>query len=447
MQPYPRLDDVEVFLSELKVVRFHVTTTYSTLRSYRDDFRLVYSCKKLPLILPLYWQDRQVQTNMIVLDSHGGNVVYLPHDECYDLERAYIVKLWERYVSECATKSKVVAPEPPDVLLAVANFELPQPVIGAALGWLKEEVGRNPGSEALEALSTYIACMCTWYIPLVETPKDRSDDRYVLVRSGLDYYQWSTSPSGTRHSSRPGGPVGEPSPADWILFALSGVIHLRNPVPLGVFLYAPWTTTESLHLRVRLPAGLEIRGCPRTDFDFALKGSYFHQALRASTSEVYAYVGGFEVIRILNAIEGGVGIEMMEPAPATDSMGFRFTPFSDGTAKSSATKAIAVPPQGAQKSAGMKSYPPLDILTEARLSLAMYVLLGLFWVVVGAVYAYRLLGGFDFEGFFVLFTALLIVVVATAIASIDKPTIRLPVSVHTILAVAAFFGCLVFKPF
>lgn len=435
--------NVATYLQKLEVVRFHITTTYMTLQHYRDDFRVIYKCANPPPVLPLFWQDRQIQTNMIVLDSKNANLIYLPHEDCYALEREYIRTLWGHYVHECAGKSRTVPAEPPEVLLKVADFDVSEATAAAALDRLKREIEADPKSEALDNMYRYIWLMCRWYIPLVTTPERGSTD-YLFVRSGLDYYQFVERQSRPHHLTRPGGPVGRPTSWDWFQFALIGSLRLKHPVPFDVIYYAPWSTTHSVHIRLRLPNGLEVRGHPRTDFDEALNASYFQRALRASPSEVYAYLGAFESRAILSAVKAEMERREKLRAYMPPSL-FRY----DGPPSSSEPKKVKRPgptpvQPPAAKQPQTERLPELNILTRVGISWAMRAMLGLFWAVVVAAWVYRFSKSFALEGFFVLLTGLLIVVVATAIATIDKPTVRIPVSVHTVLAVAVFFASLVF---
>jgi hypothetical protein len=433
---------VKTYLERLEVVRFHITTTYVTLLDYRDDVRLIYKCgKSPPSALPLFWQDRQIQTNMIVMDSKNQNLVYLPHDDCYALEREYIRKLWAFYVAEATEKGRLIPPNPPEALLKVGEFDLPGPLEQAALDWLKQEISTHPDYKALPELYRYIALMCRWYIPLVETPPSGQTE-YLFVRAGLDYYQFSEAGLRPGRPTRPGGQVGRPTASDWLEFALAGTLRLKHPVPFDVIYYPPWVATRSVHLRLRLPLGLIVRGRPETDFDSVLKDSYFLRALRASPSEVYAYLGLFESRAILVAIRAELERRERLQATLTDSMGFRYVPYQpkplDGTTTTTAGSNQHPVPVPVAK----EPLPELNILTRVSLSSAMIVLIGLFWAVVATDWIYRLYGPFTISGFFALLSALLIVVVATAIATIDKPTVRIPVSVHTVLAVTVFFACL-----
>jgi hypothetical protein len=432
---------VPTYLDKLEVVRLHVTTTFLTLGDYRSDFRLIYRCESPPPSLPLYFQLREIQANMIVLDSKNTNLVYLPHEESYEAAKQYLRTLWGFYYEEATRKSLKVEKDPPEVLLKIASFTLTPDDARAARARLMEEESAHSDCASLAPLTKYLDVMCTAYIPLVETPA-ASGTGYFFVRSGVDYFQSDDPTSQYQPFGNSSASGGLPTRYELLWFYLAGRLEIKQRVPFQVLVYAPWAKTHSLHMRLRLPPGLEVKGPPRTDFDEVLKNSHFLRALRGSQSEVYAYLAASEVRSILSAITTEIKRRETEPAMLTDSMGFKYVPFKPS--ESPPTPGLQMP--GGVGTAGRSvpkaEFPELNILTKIGLPDTIWVLLGLFWALVISTYVYRLFGQFSISGYLTLLTALLIVVVATSIATIEKPTLRIPVSVHTVLAVAAFFVCL-----
>jgi hypothetical protein len=432
---------VDFYLDNLEVARLHVTNSFQTLRTYRTDYRLIYRCHNPPPVLPLYYLARELQTNMIVLDAAGRNLVYLPHQASYEVAEQFLRTLWVKYCEEARSKGRTVDGGLPDVLLKVTEFQAGPGDADSARDWIKQEAARFPGYRYLGALQWYIEVMSTGYIPLVETPARGTTD-YYFVQCGIDYYPRDESGTGSKTFDRAGAPIGGPSTWELLRFGLTGGFEIEQFVPFWYIRFPPWHVTESVHIRMRMPPGLEVKGEPRTDFDGALKETHFLRTLQASQAEVYAYLGAFEVNKILDAIEGEAVRRDNEIPTYVDSLGMKSVTFTSPYRRKPRHGPTGISTGRSATRTGTKEYPDLCVVTKAGLSKTMGVLLALFWAIVAFEYVARFAGALLTNDFLVLLTGLLVVVVATSIATIDKPVLRIPVSLHTVLAVIAFFACL-----
>jgi hypothetical protein len=492
--PWAKL--VETCRDELEVARVHLTTTFATIEDYRDDYRLVYRYPTpTPALLPLFWHEKQLQTNMIVLDAAGHNIVYLPHSDTYAFETAFIKRLWTDFLIGLPTADQQRYESQVKPLIDLATFEPTDAQVHDAEELLKRLEKEHPSNASLETLSTVVEYMAHWYVPLVVAPAADAAG-FGFVRDGIDYCLSRASPVSPGLQTMLVGHVGRPSRWDWLTFALCGAITIRVEVPLQILYAPPWLATRSLHLRVRLPVGLAVMGKPyaragrrvidpkigspvvrefprgptAAQFEAQLAKSYFMKSLRSSRTEVYAYVWEREVRGLLDLLLKCRDVKTTRiPSPTSPPLGTNPAQSNANSARprtrgpdeffgdalrslrnrwSAAELRASQPsrPGSGPNESLTRQVPQLLVACRTRLSRAVLVLVGLFWVVVSTEWVYRATSYFTLDGFFILLSALFIAVVATAIDSMDKPSVRFPVSIHIGLAVATFFLSLSLKP-
>lgn len=419
---------------ELVVSRLHYTYTVKDFFTFREDYRYVYSQVDGLRRLPLLWREREIQANMVTLDEENRNLIYLPSRELKSLAEALLLDLWEDFLLVVPEDVHAELNSTYVALTELAGFEPAGERVEEAVKALKGLRNRFGQTTALDGLTAFAELLVSYYIPFVQLG-EVSKPEFVFVRYGVDVFRpfVARTRKPTRVTWRK-----EYSLRELLLFLMFGRIHFDLPLPLIAFQSPPWARTESLHLKINLPSGLEIRGLPQGLPRELFEKTKVIQFATHDEDNLYTYLSELDARRILERRQSI--LDDFSDAVSRVREGLKpFARAKTGDLKSSVRNLIreivALRPK--VKRAVQAHRPRIRI--RSGLGPWMKVVLLLLWVVVGIEYICEFLRILDLNSFLQLFGALLVVILTVAVYSVEKPYVRLPISAHVLSSTIVFF--------
>jgi hypothetical protein len=250
-------------LRQISVRRVHYTRTILDLSTYREDYRSVYSIVFGLRILPLAWRSRQVQSNMVVTNGEGHNLVYLPSVEIEAINTQILESLLDEVLRADPASAGTVQSQRSAILQLGQYNVSPEDTTKVidpayeALERILAVVTSEKAQGAADKLRRFVSQLERSYLPFVQVSGFNFDE-FTFIRHGVD----QLAPFGKSSPGR--GRKAGMSWKSYIVLAVSGCLRIRVQLPLEIMENSvPWTTAESLHVRVSVPTGATIWGRPQ----------------------------------------------------------------------------------------------------------------------------------------------------------------------------------------
>src|SRR2546422_5526146 len=375
-------------LRQLAVNRVHYTYSVQDLFTFREDYRYVYSDVGLLRKLPLLWREREIQANMVTLDAGNRNLVYLPSAEVITIPQNSLRNLWSSFVSSLpSAQQATLQPLLSDILL-VTRFEPTKTDIKTVENALRQLDGISPPPAGARELTEFVRLLQGYYIPFVQIENPESSG-YLFVRHGVDVFlPYHTE----RETERRHIAVSDYTLYEILKFLFTGMIHFDVPVPIIAFHLPPWASTEALHMKVNLPAGLEVRGGPR-----GLPASLFTEtkilqlASRDETS-IYLYVSKRDGNELLSR-RVRASVELEEFAKSFRNQLGQFRKEKGKPLLTVLRAMVGGLLEIRRKIRNLREAVRPEIRVRAKMGVGMGSLLLLLWSVVGVAYRYDIPNG------------------------------------------------------
>ena len=416
-------------LGQLVVNRVHYTYSVQDLYTFREDYRYVYSEVGSLRKLPLLWREREIQANMVTLDAANRNLVYLPSAEVITITQGYLRNLWSWFVNSLPPAQQAsLTPLLSDILL-VTRFDPTGTEIETAENALGQLEGISPPPSRVRELTEFARLLQGYYIPFVQIENAGSSE-YLFVRHGVDVFLPYRK---ERATERRRTAVSDYSLYEILKFLFTGMIHFDVPIPIIAFHLPPWSSTEALHMKVNLPAGLEVRGKPR-----GLPASLFTEtkilelASRDETS-IYLYVSKRDGNELLSR-RVRASIELEEFAKFFHDQLEQFRKEEEKPLLTVLRAVVGGLLEIRRKIRKLREAVRPEIRVRAKMGVGMGSLLLLLWSVVGVAYRYDIPSGLGLSDYLAILGILFVIVLSIAVYSIEKPYLRLPIFSHVLAA-------------
>jgi hypothetical protein len=400
----------------LTVDRLHYTCTIKDSNVLHEDFRYIYSGTDGLASLPLIGRRRSVQANMIALDADAKNLVYLPSAKGCELTEMRLTELWKSAQTGLPPEETAGLSILFDEIAPAAKFDTTTEELVKARAAVAKLKSRSQASAELRRFTGFAYQLLGAYVPYVVRPTDAGAG-FVYIRHGVDLLQ----PSKAKADGGPGKRAGELSVREYLRFFLIGRTYFDVPLHLVAFSAPPWNRTDSLHVRIVLPEGLETEDGPSGLPEAAFAQTSIIDNSTHDSSSTYSYIAASEGEKVLQSCARiSEGFEEVGKQFAEQSKSLRkgkgtlrdFAAFI-GTTK----KVIRLVGSAVQAKA-----PQLRV--RARVSRGIGAIIGLLWVVVAVGYYTTLSGQLSATALIDLLSALLIVILALVVYAVEKPFLR-----------------------